>query len=62
MMNNISDVDIEFLKYKTLTKFNHALNQKKFDMFFGYYDDTTNFDVIHSGIGLSSNNASILST
>lgn len=48
-----SDVDIEFLKYKTLIKFNHALNQKKFDMFFGYYDDTTNFDVIHSGIGLS---------
>ncbi len=48
-----SDVDIEFLKYKTLAKFNSALNQKKFDMFFGYYGDNTNFNSIHSGIGIS---------
>ncbi len=48
-----SEIDIEFLKYKTLAKFNQALNQNKFNLFFGYYQDETNFDVVHSGIGLS---------
>ena len=50
-----SDTEIHFTKYKNLDKLQSAIKNNKVNIYFGYYDVHTNFNAIHSGIGLGYN-------
>ena len=48
-----SETEIEFNKYKKPSQLLKAMNSKKIDMYFGYYDFANSVDKIASGIGMN---------
>lgn len=50
-----SDTEIKFTKYKNISKFKNALQNGKIDMYFGYYENSSDFSSVHSGLGLKYN-------
>ena len=48
-----SDVELNFTKYKKYSQFNKAVNNKKIDLYFGYYNTDNSYTSISSGIGES---------
>ncbi len=50
-----SDTEIKFTKYKNINKFKNALQNGKIDMYFGYYEKSSDFSSVHSGLGLKYN-------